>query len=80
MVAISADEFYRRDRDSRPTPVRSVSGGLASCEPDRADKVTRGEFNIPQFAAGDIASYTAKFKLIATGAAEAVSAVNHAVQ
>lgn len=32
------------------------------------------------FAAGDIASYPAKFKLIATGAAEAVSAVNHAVQ
>jgi len=36
--------------------------------------------NIPGvFAAGDIASYTAKFKLIATGAAEAVTAVNHAV-
>lgn len=32
------------------------------------------------FAAGDIASYPAKFKLIATGAAEAVSAVNHAMQ
>jgi thioredoxin reductase (NADPH) len=32
------------------------------------------------FAAGDIATYPAKFKLIATGAAEAVSAVNHAVQ
>jgi thioredoxin reductase len=31
------------------------------------------------FAAGDIASYPAKFKLIATGAAEAVTAVNHAV-
>ncbi len=36
--------------------------------------------NIPGvFAAGDIASYPAKFKLIATGAAEAVTAVNHAV-
>lgn len=44
------------------------------------DKVTM-ETNIPGvFAAGDIASYPAKFKLIATGAAEAVSAVNHAVQ
>ena len=36
--------------------------------------------NIPGvFAAGDIATYPAKFKLIATGAAEAVTAVNHAV-
>ena len=36
--------------------------------------------NIPGvFAAGDIAVYPAKFKLIATGAAEAVTAVNHAV-
>lgn len=32
------------------------------------------------FAAGDIAAYPDKFKLIATGAAEAVSAVNHAMQ
>jgi thioredoxin reductase (NADPH) len=32
------------------------------------------------YAAGDIAAYPAKFKLIATGAAEAVTAVNHAVQ
>ncbi|MBA3378058.1 MAG: NAD(P)/FAD-dependent oxidoreductase, partial [Chloroflexia bacterium] len=32
------------------------------------------------FAAGDIATYPAKFKLIATGAGEAVTAVNHAVQ
>jgi len=31
------------------------------------------------FAAGDITAYPAKFKLIATGAAEAVTAVNHAV-
>ena len=31
------------------------------------------------FAAGDIATYPAKFKLIATGAAEAVTAVNHAI-
>ena len=37
--------------------------------------------NIPGvFAAGDIAAYPDKFKLIATGAGEAVSAVNHAVQ
>lgn len=36
--------------------------------------------NIPGvFGAGDIVSYPAKFKLIATGAAEAVTAVNHAV-
>lgn len=36
--------------------------------------------NLPGvFAAGDIAVYPAKFKLIATGAAEAVTAVNHAV-
>ena len=39
------------------------------------------ETNVPGvFAAGDIASYPDKFKLIATGAGEAVSAVNHAVQ
>lgn len=31
------------------------------------------------YAAGDIATYPAKFKLIATGASEAVSAVNHAL-
>lgn len=31
------------------------------------------------FAAGDIATYPAKFKLIATGAGEAVTAVNHAL-
>lgn len=31
------------------------------------------------FAAGDIATYPAKFKLIANGAAEAVTAVNHAL-
>lgn len=43
------------------------------------DKVTMAT-NIPGvFAAGDIAAYPAKFKLIATGAAEAVTAVNHAV-
>lgn len=44
------------------------------------DKVTL-QTNIPGvFAAGDIASYPAKFKLIANGAGEAVTAVNHAVQ
>jgi thioredoxin reductase (NADPH) len=31
------------------------------------------------YAAGDVASYPAKFKLIATGVAEAVTAVNHCV-
>lgn len=43
------------------------------------DKITM-ETNIPGvFAAGDICWYPAKFKLIATGAAEAVTAINHAV-
>jgi thioredoxin reductase (NADPH) len=43
------------------------------------DKITM-QTSIPGvFAAGDICSYPAKFKLIATGAAEAVTAVNHAV-
>lgn len=43
------------------------------------DKITM-QTNIPAvFAAGDICWYPAKFKLIATGAAEAVTAVNHAV-
>jgi thioredoxin reductase (NADPH) len=32
------------------------------------------------FGAGDIVTYPAKFKLIATGVGEAVTAVNHAVQ
>ncbi len=45
-----------------------------------ADKATL-QTNIPGvFAAGDIAWYPAKFKLIANGAGEAVTAVNHAVQ
>ncbi len=44
------------------------------------DKITM-ETNVPGvFAAGDIVAYPAKFKLIATGAAEAVTAVNHAVR
>jgi thioredoxin reductase (NADPH) len=43
------------------------------------DKITMAT-NVPGvFAAGDVAWYPAKFKLIATGAAEAVTAVNHAV-
>ncbi len=43
------------------------------------DKITMAT-NIPGvFAAGDVAAYPAKFKLIANGAAEAVTAVNHAV-
>lgn len=43
------------------------------------DKITMAT-NIPGiFAAGDIVTYPAKFKLIATGAAEAVTAVNHCV-
>ncbi|MCC7023278.1 MAG: NAD(P)/FAD-dependent oxidoreductase [Thermomicrobiales bacterium] len=43
------------------------------------DKTTM-ETGIPGvYAAGDVAAYPAKFKLIVTGAAEAVTAVNHAV-
>ena len=45
----------------------------------RVDPLTMAT-NIPGvYGAGDIVSYPAKFKLIATGAAEAVTAVNHAV-
>ena len=41
----------------------------------------RFETNLPGvFAAGDIASYTGKLELIATGFSEATMAVNHAVQ
>ncbi len=43
------------------------------------DKVTMATVIPGVFAAGDVATYPAKFKLIATGAAEAVTAVNHAV-
>jgi ferredoxin/flavodoxin---NADP+ reductase len=43
------------------------------------DKITMATGIPGVFAAGDIATYPAKFKLIATGAAEAVTAVNHAV-
>ena len=43
------------------------------------DKITMGTNVLGVFAAGDVAVYPAKFKLIATGAAEAVTAVNHAV-
>jgi ferredoxin/flavodoxin---NADP+ reductase len=36
--------------------------------------------NVPGvYGCGDIVTYPAKFKLIATGAAEAVTAVNHCV-
>jgi thioredoxin reductase (NADPH) len=43
------------------------------------DKITM-ETRIPGvYAAGDVVYYPAKFKLIVTGAAEAVTAVNHAV-
>jgi thioredoxin reductase (NADPH) len=45
----------------------------------KVDKITMAT-NVPGvFACGDIVTYPAKFKLIATGAAEAVTAVNHAV-
>jgi thioredoxin reductase len=43
------------------------------------DKITM-ETGLPGvFGAGDVVTYPAKFKLIVTGAAEAVTAVNHAV-
>jgi ferredoxin/flavodoxin---NADP+ reductase len=43
------------------------------------DKTTM-ETGIPGvYAAGDVVTYPAKFKLIVTGAAEAVTAVNHAI-
>jgi thioredoxin reductase (NADPH) len=46
----------------------------------RVDPITMAT-NIPGiWGCGDIVTYPAKFKLIATGAAEAVTAVNHAVQ
>ena len=43
------------------------------------DKITMATSMAGVFAAGDIAFYPAKFKLIANGAAEAITAVNHAV-
>ena len=43
------------------------------------DKITMATAIPGVFAAGDVATYPAKFKLIATGAAEAVTAVNHAM-
>jgi len=43
------------------------------------DKITMESSMPGVFAAGDICWYPAKFKLIATGAAEAVTAINHAV-
>jgi thioredoxin reductase len=43
------------------------------------DKITM-ETGLPGvFGAGDVVTYPAKFKLIVTGAAEAVTAINHAV-
>ena len=43
------------------------------------DKTTMATSVPGVFGAGDIVAYPAKFKLIATGAAEAVTAVNHAM-
>ena len=61
-----------------PGPLRSWGFELARNQ-IAVDKITM-ETNIPGvFGAGDIVSYPAKFKLIANGAAEAVTAVNHAV-
>ena len=61
-----------------PGPLRSWGFDLARNQ-IAVDKITM-ETNIPGvFGAGDIVNYPAKFKLIANGAAEAVTAVNHAV-
>lgn len=61
-----------------PGPLRTWGFELARNQ-IQVDKITM-ETNIPGvYGAGDIVSYPAKFKLIATGAAEAVTAVNHAV-
>ncbi|HEV2128131.1 MAG TPA: NAD(P)/FAD-dependent oxidoreductase [Thermomicrobiales bacterium] len=61
-----------------PGPMRSWGFELARNQ-IVVDKITM-ETNIPGvFGAGDIVSYPAKFKLIANGAAEAVTAINHAV-
>jgi thioredoxin reductase (NADPH) len=43
------------------------------------DKITMETGISGVYAAGDVVTYQAKFKLIVTGAAEAVTAVNHAV-
>lgn len=61
-----------------PGPMRSWGFELVRNQ-IAVDKITM-ETNIPGvFGAGDIVTYPAKFKLIANGAAEAVTAVNHAV-
>ena len=61
-----------------PGPMRSWGFELVRNQ-IAVDKITM-ETNIPGvFGAGDIVSYPAKFKLIANGAAEAVTAINHAV-
>lgn len=61
-----------------PGPMRSWGFELARNQ-IVVDPITM-ETNIPGvFGAGDIVSYPAKFKLIANGAAEAVTAINHAV-
>ena len=62
-----------------PGPIKSWN--LALQRNQIVTDQTSLETSIPGvFAAGDIATYPAKFKLIATGAGEAVTAVNHAVQ
>jgi thioredoxin reductase (NADPH) len=61
-----------------PGPMRSWGFELARNQ-ITVDKITM-QTSIPGvYGAGDIVSYPAKFKLIANGAAEAVTAVNHAV-
>ena len=72
-----ADRGDRVRRRSRP----AQDVGLSSCRRIRSSSTrSRWQTSIPGvFAAGDICWYPAKFKLIATGAAEAVTAINHAV-
>ena len=91
---LAAITFKNADRDETRIPAQELIvaiGFVADLGPLKTwgfelnrnqivvDKITMAT-NIPGvFGAGDIVSYPAKFKLIATGAAEAVTAVNHAV-
>ncbi|MFN8590779.1 MAG: NAD(P)/FAD-dependent oxidoreductase [Thermomicrobiales bacterium] len=91
---LSGVTFKNSDGDERTIPADDVIvaiGFLADLGPLKTwgftlqrnqivvDKTTM-ETGIPGvYAAGDVVTYPAKFKLIVTGAAEAVTAVNHAV-
>ena len=61
-----------------PGPMRTWGFNLKRNQIE-VDKITMETTIAGVYGAGDIVTYPAKFKLIATGAAEAVTAVNHAV-